>query len=213
MSTKTTQLLFNPFLYVAGWTSLWLGLFIMFLTALLGYFSNMHLEGVIGVGIGVPAPFYVFVFEAIGAWLILSLMLFITGKITSKTSFRLLDILGTQALARAPMLLAPLISFPEFNRRVTQYLLWKFLGLGDEVIASQVDIVLYVLVVLLMLLIVIWTITLMYNAYKVCCNLKGAKTGISFTIALILAHFTAFAFFFFAFSDSYFNPQEFISNL
>lgn len=191
MKTKTTQRLFNPFIYLAGWTSLSIGLIILFITAILCYYSNTHLDGVIGVGPGVPASLFTHILESLIAWLSLSLTLYIFGKIMSKTSFRLIDLLGTQALARAPLLIAVLANFPEVNRRVTKYLLWKYLQVGDEITATQVDIVLYVLVIIVMILVLIWTITLMYNAFKVCCNLKGAKAGISFAIALIIAHFFA----------------------
>lgn len=193
MKSKLSHLFFNPFVYVAGYTSLGVGLFVMLLTAILGYFSNAHLEGVIGVGIGYAAPFHLHVLEALVAWISLSIMLIIAGRITSKTSFRLIDLVGTQALARTPMFLAVLIYFPESIHKVTKYLVGKIIGHSQEVSISQIDLIIYVLAIIMTVLVVIWTVVLMYNAYRVSCNLRGTKAGISFTIALIVAHIISIA--------------------
>jgi len=40
---------------------------------------------------------------------------------------------------------------------------------------------------LLMLPLSLWTVTLMYNAYAVSCNVRGLRAGLSFTAGLILA--------------------------
>ncbi len=207
MKPKTSIWIFNPFVYIAGWSSLALGWAIMIATAVTGYFSNTHLDGVIGAGFGLPAPLWLYLVEASVAWLSLCLTLFVAGRIVSKTSFRLVDLLGTQALARAPMLIVPFLGFPEAGRRVTRYLLYRTLGLGEEITATYADIVIFILIVIIMVIVVIWMIVLMYNSYKVSCNLKGTKAGVSFTLALILAQAIASAFFMLAFKDIYLNPE------
>lgn len=209
-----TVWIFNPFVHIAGWQSLVIGLIIMLLTAVIGHFTNTHVDGVIGAGFGLPAPVWVHFTEVLCAWIVLSLILLVTGRILSKTAFRIVDVFGTQALARAPMLLAPLLGFPELNQRVTKYLFSKFLPTGEEVTATQFEIVVFVIIVLIMIIAVIWTITLMYNAYRLCFNLKGKKSGISFTIALICAHLIASVIFILLFRDIYLNPEgilEFLS--
>ena len=207
MKPKTSTWIFNPSIYIAGWTSMALGWAIMIATAVTGYFSNTHLDGVIGAGFGLPAPLWLYLVEAAVAWLSLCLTLFIAARIVSKTSFRLVDLMGTQALARAPMFIVPFLGFPEAGRKVTRYLLYRTLGLGEETTATYADIVLFILITIIMILVVIWMIVLMYNSYKVSCNLKGTKAGVSFTLALILAQAIASAFFMLAFKDIYLNPE------
>jgi len=206
MKTKTIWI-FNPFLYIAGWQSLTIGMTIMLLTAVIGYFSNTHIDGVAGAGFGLPAPLWVFITEVMIAWIVLSLVLLLAGKIVSKSSFRLVDLFGTQALARAPMLIAPILGFPQLNQRVTKYILSKFLPTGEDITATQFEIVVYVIIILIMITAVIWTITLMYNAYRLCFNLKGRKAGLSFAIALVCAHMLASILFIVLFRDIYLNPE------
>jgi hypothetical protein len=186
MKTKINQWIFNPFIYVAGWSSLGIGLIIIFLTAMISYFSGTHIE-VISIGFGDKAPLWFFIFETLFAWIVLCITLYIAGRIVSKTSFRIIDLIGTQALARLPLLAGSLLGFPELSQSVTKYLLWKTVRIGEENIASHLEIVLYVFILIVLIMVIIWTITLMYNAYKVCCNLKGPSAGISFALGLISA--------------------------
>jgi hypothetical protein len=99
---KPVTLLFNPFFYFAGSKALCLGLAAILLAGLLGALGNTHFDGVLDTHTGAHAPLWFFLVEGIVDWLCMAVVLLAFGKVASKTSFRALDVLGTQALARWP---------------------------------------------------------------------------------------------------------------
>lgn len=114
---KPTTLLFNPFGYIAGGKALWLGLAAILLAGLIGSLSNTHFDGVLDTHTGRPAPLWAFLVEGIINWMCLSLVLLILGRVISRTSFRTVDLLGTQALARWPTVFIGLVALPPAFQR------------------------------------------------------------------------------------------------
>src|SRR5438552_5098370 len=114
---KPITLMFNPFVYSAGAQALGLGLAAILLAAFIGWCSNTHFDGVLDVHTGAAAPLWLFFAEGVIDWLCLSVVLWVCGKIISRTAFRTIDVFGTQALARWPTVLISLITLPKaFNR-------------------------------------------------------------------------------------------------
>src|SRR5262245_5607575 len=98
----------NPFQYLAGGSALILGFAVMLLSGLIASFSHSHFNGVLDFHTWprVTPPIFLFLAEGIIDWLLLSLFLFAIGKkLSSSRGLRMIDIFGTQALARAPHLL------------------------------------------------------------------------------------------------------------
>ncbi len=179
--------LFNPFVYIAGWQSLLLGLVAILAAGLLGFFSNTHFDGVLDMHTGLAAPLSLFLAEGIIDWLTLGIVLLVIGKIVSHTSFRVIDVLGTQALARGPMLLAAAVSLVPSFQRVLSELMGGLARPGGSLNISLTDGLLFGLAMLVSLLALIWMVALMYRAYTLCCNVKGSAAIISFIVALIIA--------------------------
>ncbi len=50
---------------------------------------------------------------------------------------------------------------------------------------------LFILAVILMILILVWTVTLMYRAYSVSCNVRGGKAIGTFIVGLLLAEISS----------------------
>lgn len=165
------SLLFNPFIRIAGLSSLIYGLVAIALSGSVGYMNRAHFDGVIDLHFGKEAPILVFLLEGIMNWLSLSIVLFFLGVILSKSKIRWIDVFGTQALARWPMLLLALFSF----------------GFGTGKIAINGLSISILVFGLLSLLVVIWMVALMFNAYRISCNLQGKKLVISFIGGLISA--------------------------
>ena len=109
MSAKpgARQWLFNPFTYLAGTPALLIGLSVILIAGFLSSLSNTHFDGVLDVHTGAPAPLAVFLLEGIIGWLCISVVLSVLGVLASKSSVRLLNVFGTQALARLPTLSPP----------------------------------------------------------------------------------------------------------
>jgi hypothetical protein len=184
---KPTTLLFNPFVFIAGAQALGLGWAAILLAGLIGSWSQAHFDGVLDTHIGAPAPLGVFLAEGLIDWLCLALVLLIFGKIISTTSFRTIDLLGTQALARWPTLFISLVMLPPAFQRFAHDLLEQVLKPGGKIEINPTDAVLFFAAVLAMLLFLCWMVALMYKSYSVSCNVKGAKAVGTFIAGIILA--------------------------
>lgn len=166
--------IYNPFTYLAGLKALLIGLIIVCLSAFLGTFNNVHFDGVIDMHMGTPAPASFFYLETLISILVMSVCLFISGLILSKSKIRIIDVIGTQTLSKAPMIVLAIIAFiPYFHFSFSPDM--KTIPVNAIVIA------------LLCIPFTIWSVILMYNAYSVSCNISGNKAIISFIVVLIIS--------------------------
>ena len=184
--TSLGQYLFNPFTKVAGTKALIVGVLIILLAAFLGSLSNTHFDGVLDIHIGQGAPTWLFIAESLIDWLCMVLFLFFSALIISRSRWRFIDILGTQALSRWPTLISALVMLHPANLRFSESLI-KFSQNPQEFKINTPDAVIFIVATLVALLMLIWMVALMYRAYAVSCNVKGAKAIVSFIISLILA--------------------------
>ncbi len=181
------QWLFNPFKFVAGPQALFLGVIIILVVSLLGSFSNTHFDGVLDVHTGMEAPGWLFFAENLINWVSMVLLLTLSALIVSRSNWRFIDIAGTQALSRWPTLITALVMLPAAVRRFGEYLISKAGQNGEAVTVNPADAAIFAIAAIISLLMIIWMVTLMYKAYSVSCNIKGAKAIITFILSLILA--------------------------
>jgi hypothetical protein len=179
--------LFNPTYYVAGTSALVLGVVFILLTGFVGSFGNTHLNAVLDVNIGQPAALWVFFAEGLINWLAVAVPLYVAGRLFSRSrNVRLVDVFGTQALARAPMLFAMLASLlPPFPRAAASL----HTGAPRPTLASftnNPDLVARMGVMIFVVLMIVWMVTLMYRAYTSSCNVKGPRAIASFIVALLV---------------------------
>jgi hypothetical protein len=179
------QWLFNPFRFIAGYQALLTGLAAIILTSLLGSLSNTHFDGVLDVRTGRQAPQWFFLCEGLIDWISMAIPLLLLGWIFSRLSFRTIDVIGTQALARWPYLVAALAMLPKANQRVPEYLMTKFTQNHTAILINGTDIAIFAVAMFLIILMLIWMVALMYRAYAVSCNIKGPKAIVTFIIGLI----------------------------
>lgn len=179
--------LFNPFIYIAGARALGIGLAAMLLTAVAGYYSNTHFDGVIDVHTGnTPAPLFVYLLEQLIIWASAVGVFYAASLLFSRSATRFIDIAGTMALARWVALFAAIAGFgihvPKHMNTVADITN----AITGSVIALSV----------LIIIITIWMVALMYNAFTVSANIKGSKAIVVFTGSLIIAetlsHFITF---------------------
>jgi hypothetical protein len=192
INTKTTDSnlglwLFNPFRFIAGFKALLLGLAIILISGLVGSFSNTHFDGVLDVHTGAAAPMWFFLAEGLIDWICPAVPLFLFGLIVSQSSFRTIDVLGTQALARWPYLIAALAMLPNANKRVLAYLMSKLIQTAPAAAINPADVLVFGFAMIVVLLMTIWMVALMYRAYAVSCNIKGAMAVATFIVGLIAA--------------------------
>jgi len=181
---SVSQWLFNPFRFVAGYKALLLGLGIMLISAFIGSLGNTHFDGVLDVHTGMEAPLWYFFAEGVIDWLSLAVPLFFFGLILSSSSLRMIDVFGTQALARWPYLITSIAMLPDANRRFGVYLMARFTT-GNSLAVNFTDMVVFGFAIVISTIMAIWMVALMYRAYAVSCNIKGAKAIITFIVSII----------------------------
>ena len=179
--------LFYPFEFIAGWTALFIGLVVILITAIVAYYGHIHLDGVLDLHEGQAASFATYLLEGAINWLTLFLFTYLAGLFFSGSSFRVMDVLGTQALARFPFLISCFVSLICFDEKILNYFTFRLLRQGEAVILTTLDLIRFGVMILVDLILVIWTIVLMYRAYSISCNVKGNKGIFSFAAALVLA--------------------------
>jgi hypothetical protein len=183
-----TEWLFNPFQYLAGVPALLLGLVAILLTGLLGSFSNSHFDGTLDFHTGAVFPLRVFLLEGIVDWLALAVVLTVVGKVASRTAFRAIDLLGTQAMARWPTLLIALAALlPGYQRAALTLAQQLMTNPGAMPHFAPADLPAFGLVMVVMLVALVWMVALMYRSYSLCCNVRGVKGAATFVIGLLAA--------------------------
>lgn len=172
--------LLNPFHYLAGGAALAVGLAAILAASLNGYFSHSHFDGVLDFHTGAPAPWWIFVAEGVLNWFIMSILLLDVGWLISKSRIRIIDVFGTQALARVPTLIpVALAMLPGYQRQTARFMAMDFTMLSP-------DFLVFLGAGLCIVAVMIWIVILMYRAFSISCNVQGAKAIGMFILTLVL---------------------------
>ena len=187
--TRTTPVwrmwLFNPFHFLAGGPALAWGAACIVLTAWLGSAFEYRYTGTLFFQLTAQAPIWLAITQGLAAWAVPSVLLYIGGRQLSRSQVRVIDVLGTQALARAPILLMALI------------VMWPFRDLTEAFIAqgpSHFSVAYYTALIAVgtvMALLLVWIVLLMYRAFAVSCNVAGGWAIAVFIAAVTLGEVTA----------------------
>ena len=151
------------------------------MTAWLGGIFDFRFTGVIYFQHTAPVPLWHAIAQGFMAWAIPSALLYIGGRLISRSRVRPIDVFGTQALARAPWLLIALIAVSPPFRSITAKLLTEpFLDLSAWGVAF------ISLVALVLILLLVWIVFLMYRAFGVSCNVAGGRAIAVFIAAIAI---------------------------
>lgn len=189
-----TTWLFKPFNRLAGGAALTAGLAAILLVAVIGWLAGIHADGVLDLHFGPDLPLWRFMVQGLVNWICLALMLWAVGHWLTATRYRVLDLFGTQALARWPLLLAVLpMSIPAY-RRTGNELAAKLLESAPEETAQLAadpaflgDALLVTAGAVPVLLAIIWMVWLMYHGFALVFNVKGSRAVLGFIGALLAA--------------------------
>ncbi len=192
MQKKTLTLkdwLFKPFNYLAGSRSLILGITILLLTAITGYFGGIRFDGVLDAHLA-ESPIRLHLLDQAINWLTMSIILLLAGWFLNP-GFRIIDLLGTQAMARSPMLLVGLFTIltpiANTNDKLMGFVRYKLFNEGEPVTFPIGDLSLLIGFAIISLICLVWMVYLMYHAFSTVSHVKGAKAITAFIIAVILA--------------------------
>ena len=159
----------NPFYRIAGYTSLIIGFTGFLLLTWLAFKTGTHFNGVLIIDFAKDSDYWIYLTENFSNWIFISVFMYISGFILSKSKIRAIDVFGTVLLSRVPLIITPLIRLiPLFESFVIRS--WQMY---------------FVLAVYYISL--IWTIALLYNAFKISCNLKNEQLIMAFIISMILS--------------------------
>jgi hypothetical protein len=185
-------LLSNPFHYFAGIKAMIAGIIIILVTGYLAFLSDIRFTALIGLLRKRQSFFLNYLLDGLVIWSVMSLLLLIVGKIISKSRFRIIDVIGTQALARFPYLIFVLIALIPGLITATfryEYKLSSFENLTDLI---SFDLISFVIFFGIYILTSIWVIALMYRAFSVSCNVSGKKAILGFFICIVIGWLISF---------------------
>jgi len=186
-NNSTLTWLFRPFTFVAGTKALIYGIIVLLILSIMGYLSNTHFDGIIDIHLGeqnASTPYILHAFYQLSTWLILTIIFYITARITSKSETRLIDIAGTMALSQVPLIFASLTGFMSlFHISLGDI---NTMTIGAMTDALKENIIPLMIGAVVFMVFSIWSVILKYNAYSVSSNLKGPKAWISFGLALFV---------------------------
>ena len=186
--------LLRPFDRIAGGPALGLGLAVIGLTAIVAASAGLHTDGVLDLHFGPTVPVWVLLVQGLINWLCLGLVLYALGRWLSPTRFRTIDLFGTQALARWPMLIGvAYMAIPGISGRIEHHTTRLMAAIPDDpskVMASSeylLDAMWLMVISLPVLGALIWMIWLMAHGYALVTNLKGQRVVFSFIGGLVIA--------------------------
>jgi hypothetical protein len=175
---KIRSVLFRPFLYLTGKSSLLLGLVIIIVTGIICSLGRTHFDGVLDVHTGPDLQWWLFVLEGIIDWLIMGILLLAGGKIISREHFSPIDVLGHQALARWPMFFVSIVLLlPGYQRFATELI--RKIAQGQLPLPFQMgtssDLLAFAFAIIVVLVVIIWVVALMYRGFALSCRVQGGR--------------------------------------
>lgn len=177
MKNNNWTLIYNPFTRIAGWQALWIGLCFALLTTILGTYSNVAFDGAIDAHfveqINLRTSLIFLGINILSATLAMYGIAVIIAK-----NVRFIDIFGTTTFARIPYLLFSLTGF-----LITPTSPQTFVEDPTTIFAQPG----FLFGIIISLPIIIWFISLMFNAFKVSTGAKGTKLIVGFIIGLVLS--------------------------
>lgn len=166
--------LLNPFEKVAGWTSLFVGLAVLLVAGVVGSFSNTQFDGILNVHSAMDSVWYKFVCQPVLSVGVVALWFLLFAKIFGKPTVRAIDVVGTQFFAFLP--LAPVSTLGFFN--LVQEMNVKLQAFaanpGTQLGIGPFQMISFVLLMLSVMLLAVWSAIWIYKGLKVAANLPDS---------------------------------------
>ena len=172
--------LFNPFVRIGGEHALAIGLSGIVASGLVAAAGGIHFDGLLDFHPGFEVAFWIPVVEGLVNWSVIALLLALISRLVAPRTVRLVDIAGTQALARVPLLLAALACVPAPIRETNRELV-AALAEGRLATPTAASLIAGTFASACGL----WMIWLMWKAFAVSCNQKGFR-GVAIFVAAVI---------------------------
>jgi len=185
MSSSFFTLLFKPFERTAGIQALALGLTVLLAQSVLAYFLNAQFDGLLNLHFGEPHTLYTVGLQVLINWLSIALCFYLFALIFKAKNLRLIDVFGTSALAFAPLIVGPLLNGQGYFSKISKAIAEKPFAAANTI--AENNPVFFALSSVLLLLLIVWHVALLYNAFKISTNLKKSKLISGFILSLLFA--------------------------
>ena len=174
--------LFNPFVRMGGRASLATGLGGIVAAGLVAAAAGVRFDGLLDMSPMGNVPTYLPIAEGLINWMsIVAVSALIARFFGGGSKVRLLDIAGTLALARAPLVLAASIGTLPWIRDAYDDVLSA--ATSEQLLLITLGMLVGVLAILACFA---WSIVLMWKAFSITANMKGGR-GAAFYIAALAA--------------------------
>ncbi|TVR88854.1 MAG: hypothetical protein EA411_03725 [Saprospirales bacterium] len=178
------SLFWNPFERYAGSSALVIGTIFLLVGSVAAAIGNARFIGLISMQFVDSVHWLDGFFDQVVSLCIAVLVFTLAAIISGSRRFRIIDILGTFMMAKAPLLVLPLLNFNGWMYRKSIEL--TEVALEGQELPNVGDTVILLLVSMVLILFFIWTIVLLFHAYRTSTNLKGLPSFISFVLAMIV---------------------------
>jgi hypothetical protein len=174
--------LFNPHYFIAGWKALFIGLSFILAAGYVGSLSGAQFDGLLDIHNLTPAPLATALEEGFLDWFVFAVLIYVGGRMISTSRIRISDVLGTQAVARFPTLISVSVLL------VTKPGVIRFSQNPNHFGASMQDVAAFWATMVVILIMLVWMLRLMIQAFTVSCNVdvKSGKGKWVFWGAVIL---------------------------
>jgi len=177
---------YNPFEFIAGWKAFGIGIVILCITTIAGYFGNTVFYGLSIKTVPYITWSMAFSLQTLGLAVLVVLM-YVAALLFAK-QVRFQDILGTVTLAKYPLILSAIV-FLVFSKWLIAFS-DKLMSINIYEMINKItpsDYVLLLVFSMLLLPVIVWEIVLLFNAFRVSTNLKGVKCVLLFVTTLLIS--------------------------
>lgn len=180
------SLLINPFQKIAGYNALLCGLVIMVAMSLVGVYAKIYIDGILGfmysqgIRTAIQPGFLLLMYQNTITWLIMAGLFLVTAIIFRQKRIRVIDFLGTTAMARYPILVSLIFTIIQ---------VWLQPDLANQDFSKGYELHLSVINTvggLIFMGCLIWVIMTYFFALKESSGLEGKRLWIGFLVCMAL---------------------------
>ena len=179
-------LLFKPFERYSETVLLVVGLIMLGAGMLVGTIFNARFDGVLDLHFSNAVSIRQATIDLLIDVLTLFLFLFIAAKLVNRKT-RVIDVFAVVIIARIPFSFAVLINTTGFFSLIGKHIDDPSKVQEGLLNLTGLELTGMIVSAVVILLLVIWSVALLYNGYKIASNAKSASSIVFFIVALLLA--------------------------
>ncbi len=179
-------LLFKPFERYSETVLLVVGLLMLGVGILVGTIFNARFDGVLDLHFSTALSIRQTTIDLLIDVLTLFLFLFIAAKLVNRKT-RVVDVFAVVIIARIPFSFAVLINMTGFFSLIGKHFDDPAMIQKGMLGLTSLELTGLIVSAVVILLLVIWSVALLYNGYKIASNAKSARSIVFFIVALLLA--------------------------